>query len=171
MVLPGWRRWRMRIRGSAARRRGRGPRDTHVWTCRVAATPHDLRHASSTRGNNSQTRRHNNLATGRIADLSHARKLYCNSGQTHVSHQKCPFSREGILTWRSLGPQCLPQTDSWSVHSFLHSASLCPADPKIFRLSLWGRYADRADNTAEENSSVFSLIWMRWLPSARACGQ
>ena len=27
------------------------------------------------------------------------------------------------------------------------------------------------DNTAEENCSVFSLIQMRWLPSAMACGQ
>jgi len=27
------------------------------------------------------------------------------------------------------------------------------------------------DNTVEENSSVFSLIRMRWLPSAGACGQ
>ena len=26
-------------------------------------------------------------------------------------------------------------------------------------------------NTADENSSVFSLIWMRCLPSVRACGQ
>ena len=30
---------------------------------------------------------------------------------------------------------------------------------------------DSADNTTEENSSVFSLIRMRWLPSARACRQ
>jgi len=29
------------------------------------------------------------------------------------------------------------------------------------------RYGD----SVEENSSVFSLIPMRWLPSARACGQ
>jgi len=27
------------------------------------------------------------------------------------------------------------------------------------------------DNTIGENSSVFSLIRMHWLPSARACGQ
>jgi len=27
------------------------------------------------------------------------------------------------------------------------------------------------DNTVEENSSVFSLIWMRWLLSAGASGQ
>jgi len=33
------------------------------------------------------------------------------------------------------------------------------------------RYEDSVDNTGEENSSVFSLVWMRWLPSARACGQ
>jgi len=32
------------------------------------------------------------------------------------------------------------------------------------------RYEVSADNTAE-NSSVFSLIQMRWLLSARACGQ
>jgi len=30
---------------------------------------------------------------------------------------------------------------------------------------------DKVHNTVEENSSVFSLIRMRWLPSARACGQ
>jgi len=33
------------------------------------------------------------------------------------------------------------------------------------------RYGDIVDNTVEENSSVFSLIQTRWLPSARACGQ
>ena len=30
---------------------------------------------------------------------------------------------------------------------------------------------DSVDNTVEENSSVFSLIQMHWLPSARACEQ
>ena len=29
------------------------------------------------------------------------------------------------------------------------------------------RYGDSADNTVDENSSVFSLIQMRWMPSAR----
>ena len=33
------------------------------------------------------------------------------------------------------------------------------------------QYGDSVGNTVEENSSVFSLIWMHWLPSARACGQ
>ena len=33
------------------------------------------------------------------------------------------------------------------------------------------RYGDSVDNTAEENSSVFSLIRMHSLPSAMACGQ
>jgi len=32
------------------------------------------------------------------------------------------------------------------------------------------RSGDSVDNTIEENSSVFSLIRMRWFPSARACG-
>jgi len=32
-------------------------------------------------------------------------------------------------------------------------------------------YRDGAGNTAEENSSVFSLIQMQLLPSARACSQ
>jgi len=32
------------------------------------------------------------------------------------------------------------------------------------------RYGDSIDNTVEENSSIFSLIRMRWLPSVRACG-
>ena len=32
------------------------------------------------------------------------------------------------------------------------------------------RYGDSGDNTVE-NSSIFSLIQMCWLPSARACGQ
>ena len=30
---------------------------------------------------------------------------------------------------------------------------------------------DNVDNTVQEKSSVFSLNRMRWLPSARACGQ
>ena len=30
------------------------------------------------------------------------------------------------------------------------------------------RYGDNVDNTVEENFSVFSLIWRRWLPSARS---
>jgi len=33
------------------------------------------------------------------------------------------------------------------------------------------RYEDSVDNSVQENSSVFSLIRMRWLPSPRACGQ
>jgi len=33
------------------------------------------------------------------------------------------------------------------------------------------RYRDSVDDTVEENSSVFSLIGMHWLPSARSCGQ
>jgi len=33
------------------------------------------------------------------------------------------------------------------------------------------RHGDSVDNTVEENSGVFSLIRMRWLPSARACWQ
>jgi len=32
-------------------------------------------------------------------------------------------------------------------------------------------YGDSVDNTVEENSSVFDLIRMHWLPPARACGQ
>jgi len=31
------------------------------------------------------------------------------------------------------------------------------------------RYGDSVNNTVEENSSVFSLIQIRWLPSVRAC--
>jgi len=38
-------------------------------------------------------------------------------------------------------------------------------------LDIMRGYGDSADNTVEENSSIFSLIRMRWLPSARACGQ
>ena len=37
------------------------------------------------------------------------------------------------------------------------------------RNTLW--YDDSVDSSVEENSSVFSLIRMRWLPSARTCGQ
>jgi len=33
------------------------------------------------------------------------------------------------------------------------------------------RYRDSVDNTVEDNSSVFSLIQMHWLLSARACRQ
>jgi len=35
-------------------------------------------------------------------------------------------------------------------------------------VSIW--YRASVDNTLEENSSVFSLNRMHWLPSARACG-
>jgi len=31
-------------------------------------------------------------------------------------------------------------------------------------------YGDGVDNTIEENSSVFSVVWMHQLPSARSCG-
>jgi len=44
----------------------------------------------------------------------------------------------------------------------------------LFAYYVITRYGDSVDNTVstvEENSSVFSLIRMRWLPSARACGQ
>ena len=33
------------------------------------------------------------------------------------------------------------------------------------------RYEGSVDNTDKEHSSVFTLMRMRWLPSARACGQ
>ena len=33
------------------------------------------------------------------------------------------------------------------------------------------QYGDSVDNAVEKNSSVFSLVWIRWLPSAGACGQ
>ena len=39
----------------------------------------------------------------------------------------------------------------------------------VYFYYLW--YGDSADNTVEENSSVFSLIQMCWLPSAWTCGQ
>ena len=42
---------------------------------------------------------------------------------------------------------------------------------KVIILHLTLRYGESVDNTAEENSSIFSLIWMCWLPSAKACGQ
>ena len=35
---------------------------------------------------------------------------------------------------------------------------------------LWS-YGDSVDNTVEQNSTIFSLMQMHWLPSARACGQ
>ena len=38
-------------------------------------------------------------------------------------------------------------------------------------LCLLKRYRDGAADTVEENSSVFYLTKMRWLPSARACRQ
>ena len=44
----------------------------------------------------------------------------------------------------------------------------------LFLLFVWCgmlRHGHSVDNTVEENSSVFSLIRIRWLPSARACGQ
>ena len=40
----------------------------------------------------------------------------------------------------------------------------------LFLTRFAARYGDSVYNTAE-NSSVFSLIRMRWSPSARACGQ
>jgi len=42
----------------------------------------------------------------------------------------------------------------------------------IYTIIMQG-YEDSVDNMVEENSSVFSLIGMRWLPPARprACGQ
>jgi len=36
--------------------------------------------------------------------------------------------------------------------------------------NIYIRYGDSVDNTIEENSSIFSLIQMRWLPSVRAGG-
>jgi len=36
---------------------------------------------------------------------------------------------------------------------------------------LYPRYGDSVDNTVEENSNIFSIIQMCWVPSARACGQ
>jgi len=37
-------------------------------------------------------------------------------------------------------------------------------------VTIMQRYGDSVDNTAQENSSFFSLVGMHWLPSARACG-
>jgi len=44
----------------------------------------------------------------------------------------------------------------------------------LFPLLMLGftlRYGDSVDNTVEANSSIFSLIQMHWLLSARACWQ
>ena len=40
----------------------------------------------------------------------------------------------------------------------------------FFQLMMF-KVRDSVDNTVEENSSVFSLSKMCWLPSARACEQ
>ena len=39
-----------------------------------------------------------------------------------------------------------------------------------FLLREFKGYGHSVDNTVEENTSVFSLIGMHWLPSARTCG-
>jgi len=49
---------------------------------------------------------------------------------------------------------------------FIFTMHVCLAPMSIFcSVSLMLGYRDGAGNTAEENSSVFSLIWMRYLPS------
>ena len=49
----------------------------------------------------------------------------------------------------------------------------CPGSKAVKRslLLFVCKVQDSVDNTVEENSSVFSLIQMHWLPSATACGQ
>jgi len=45
----------------------------------------------------------------------------------------------------------------------------CPRSRAVKR-SLFG-HGDSVNNTVEENSRVFYLVRMHWLPSARACRQ
>jgi len=64
-----------------------------------------------------------------------------------------------------------------TAHSLIQSSKWMECDLLEFILFAYyviTRYGDSVDNTVntvEENSSVFSLIRMRWLPSARASGQ
>ena len=49
---------------------------------------------------------------------------------------------------------------------------LLPTISHICELYLltYTKVRDNEDNTVEENSGIFCLIRMRWLPSARVCG-
>jgi len=63
-------------------------------------------------------------------------------------------------------PYCSAQ-----VNSAFHSHEMVKWASAFGLLMLNLRYRDSVDNTAEDNSSVFSLIQMHWLLSARACRQ
>jgi len=71
-----------------------------------------------------------------------------------------------------------PCTDNLATPHHLISqarcSSWCPTNSVKALKAIWYccriRYRDSVDDTAEENSIIFVLIRMRWLPSARACG-
>ena len=82
-----------------------------------------------------------------------------------------------LNTWDHSGLRIL--VTSSSPTSGICAHILCRVDTKLDVESLVAseaRYGDSVHYTVEENSSVFSLlpslvIWMRWLPSVRACRQ
>jgi len=79
-----------------------------------------------------------------------------------LTQSKVKVKATGLLNFRQLAKPCM-----------LAAMTAAP---------LWGflvfvlyytvsQYGGDACNTTEENSRIFSVIQMRWLPSARACGQ
>ena len=96
----------------------------------------------------------------------------------------------GVLAWLSVWNEM--QTCMRPSWCHCHSLSLSSVKSRLV-LSLWywltqvvpekgqlktgvrsfghNWYEDSVDNTVEENSNIFTLVWMCWLPSSRACGQ
>ena len=84
------------------------------------------------------------------------------NSSVHIS----AYSDSVVQVWR----QCLQCFDvvGWAAGT----ASGSPGKRVVKRVCVFVCvYGDSVDNTVEENSIVFSLIRMHWLPSARACAQ
>ena len=119
------------------------------------------------------------LGSQPAGDVSHkpgGRLPLLSAGPSEGCYQFCCLVNRGMMGVNSLPKTVTRQRrgcDLIPVQHANHSAT----EPSLalyilaqsLRNTLW--YDDSVDSSVEENSSVFSLIRMRWLPSARTCGQ
>ena len=103
--------------------------------------------------------------------------LYCacrcaSGGSAGVEHSllpsSSPRSRLHHLRQRRLASRTAAGLLSRQ-NSVRTSRALLAFPVLVWSLMTW--HGDSVGNSVEENSNVFSVVRMRWLPSARACGQ
>jgi len=93
-----------------------------------------------------------------IGTLVESEKCYVES-----LRRLCEASPLDIVTVSQFLAKQQTSGNCYSSRNLLYLSIFCSAEAV--------GYGDGVDNTVEENSSIFSLIRMHRLPSARACGQ